>query len=130
MKPLQPISIQTISNDRSPMLWITIACLKIQLSLMPNFSTDFSKLLTKISRYDSPVILSSIKIKLPRPDDGKQPQHLTLLPSCLTAGMVHLGPNSSLAECHTLTFPSDPERLNLLSSDQSTLFQKSKGFSR
>ena len=97
---------------------------------MLNFSTNFSKLFSKISRYDSPVILSLIKIKLPLPDDDKQPQHLTLPSPCLTMGMVHSDSNSSLGERHTMTFPSDKKRLNLLSSDQSTLFQKPKGFSR
>ena len=98
---------------------------------MPNFSTDFSNFFSKISRYDSPVILPSIKIKLPTSDDEKQPQHLTLPPPpCLTVGMVHSGPNSPLAERHTMILPSDPKRLNLLSSGQSTLFQKPKGFSR
>ena len=103
---------------------------KIQSWLMPNFSTDFIKLFSKISQYDSPVILPLIKIKLPTPGDEKQVQHLTLSPLCLTVGMVHSDSNSSLGERHNMTFPSDSKRLNLLSSNQSILFQKSKGFSR
>ena len=95
----------------------SLSCWKIQSWLMPNFSTDFSKLFSKISRYDSPVILPSIKIKSSTHDDEKQAQYLTLPPPCLTVGMVHSGPNSSLGKRHTTTFPSDPKRLNLLSSD-------------
>ena len=42
----------------------SLSCWKIQSWLMPNFSTDFRKLFSKISRYDPPVISPSIKIKL------------------------------------------------------------------
>ena len=58
----------------------SLSCYQIQSWLTPNFSTDFSKLFSKISRYDLPTILPSIKIKLPTSDDEKQAQHLTLPP--------------------------------------------------
>ena len=41
-----------------------LSCWKIQSWLMPNFSTDFSKLFSKICRYDSCATLPSIKTKL------------------------------------------------------------------
>ena len=97
---------------------------------MPNFFTDFSKLFSKIFQYEVPGILPSIKIKLLTPDAEKQPKHLTLPPPCLTVDMVHSNSNFSLGQRYTMTFPSDPKRLNLLSSDQRILFHKSKGFSR
>ena len=73
-------------------------------------------------------LLPSVKIKLPTPDDEKQPQALDI-------AYHHVGQwvwctwvqNSSLGERHTTTFPSDPERLNLHLSDEINLFQKSKG---
>ena len=52
MKSLHPISIQPISNDGSPILWI-IVILENPIITMSDLSTGFSKLFPIISRYDS-----------------------------------------------------------------------------
>ena len=44
-------------------------------------------------------------------------------PPCLTVSTMHLGSNSFSGVCHTVTFPSDPKRLNFDSSNQITVFQ-------
>ena len=62
----------------------------------------------------------SIKTRFPTPDDEKEPQHFTFPPPCLTVGTVHLGSNASCGVRQTLTLPSDPNKLNLLSSAYST----------
>ena len=72
----------------------------------------------------------SINTKLPTPNDEKHPQHLTFPSPYFTVGTVHLGSSFSLADSQIMTFPSDPNKLNLLSSDYITLSQKPRGFSR
>ena len=91
---------------------------------MFNYFVDCQKFFCNISRYSSPVMFPSINTKLPKPDDEKHRQHLTFALACLPVVSVHLG------WPQTMTFPSDPNKLNLLSSDQITLFQKARGFSR
>jgi hypothetical protein len=49
-------------------------------------------------------------------------------PPCLTVGTIHFGSNFSFGLLQTITFPSDPKRLNFDSSDQTTISQKSIGF--
>ena len=97
---------------------------------MFNFFADCNKFFCNISRYSSPVMFPSINTKLPTPDDKKHPQHLTFLRACFTVGTVRLGSSFSLVARQTMAFPSDPNKLNSLSSDQITLFQKPRGFSR
>ena len=63
----------------------------------------------------------------PVPFHVKHPKTDTELPSCLTVGTTHLGSNSSLGVRHTITFPSDPKRLNFDSSDQITVSQNPSG---
>ena len=105
-------------------------CWNHQPLAMFNLFADCNKFFCNISRYSSPIMFPSINTKLPMPDDEKHPQHLTFPPPCFTVGTVHLGSSSSLVDRQTMTFPSDPNKLNLLSSDQITLFQKPRGFSR
>ena len=71
-----------------------------------------------------------MKSRVPTPAVEKQPQHLTFPPACFTVGTVHFGSNSSFGIRQTITFPSDPNKLNLLSSDHKMLSQKPGGFSR
>ena len=77
-----------------------------------------------------PGIFPLMKTRVPTPAVEKQPQHLTFTPACFTVGTVHFGSNSSVGIRRTITFPSDPNKLNLLSSDHKMLFQKPGGFSR
>ena len=67
-----------------------------------------------VKYHDKP--LPSIKTRFPTPDDEKEPQHFTFSPPCLTVGTVHLGSNASCSVGQTITVPSDPNKLNLLSS--------------
>ena len=79
--------------------------------------TDCNRLLSRISRYIVHVIFSLINTKMPTTDDGKHSQHITLPPPYLIVGIVHLILNSSLDLRQTITFLSDLNKLNLLSSD-------------
>ena len=108
----------------------SLSCWNHQSLAMFNFFVDCNKFFCNISRYSSPVMFPSINTKLPTPDDEKHPQHLTFPLLCFTVDTVHLGSSSSMVDHQTMTFPSDPNKLNLLSSDQITLFQKLRGFSR
>ena len=65
-------------------------------------------------------MLLSIKTRFPTPDDETQPQHFTFPLPCLTVGTVHLRSNAFRGVRQTITFPSDPNKLNLLSSVNST----------
>ncbi len=58
----------------------------------------------------------------------KHPQTVTEPPPCLTVGIIHFGSNFSFGLLQTITFPSDPKRLNFDSSDQTTVSQKSIDF--
>ena len=107
----------------------SLSCWNHQSLTMFNFFADCNKFFRNIPRYSSPLMFPSINTKLPRPDDEKYPQYLTFSPLCFTVGTVHLGSSSSLVDCQTMTFPSDPNKLNLLPSDQIALFQKLRDFS-
>ena len=72
----------------------------------------------------------SMKTRFTTPDDEIQPQHFTFPPPCLTVRTAHLGSNASCGICQTITLPSDPNKLNLLSSVHSTWSQKHRGCSR
>ena len=61
-----------------------------------------------------------IKTRFPTSDDEIQPQNFTFPPPYLTVGTVHLGSNASCGVRPTMTLPSDPNKLNLLSSVHST----------
>ena len=87
------------------------------------FFIDSNKFFCKISRYTSPVMFPSIKTRFPTPHDEKQPQHFTFPPPYFKVGTVHFGSSSSFGVYHTITLPSDPNRLNLLSSVHNTLSQ-------
>ena len=86
-----------------------------------NFFIDSNNFFCKISRYTSPVMFPSIKTRFPTPHDEKQPQHFTFPPPYFTVGTVYFGSSSSFGIRHTMTLPSDPNRLNLLSSVHNTL---------
>ena len=58
----------------------------------------------------------SIKTRFSTPDDEKEPQHFTFPPLCLSVGTMHLRSNASCGVRQTITIPSDPNKLNLLSS--------------
>ena len=88
-----------------------------------NFFIGSDKFFCKISRYTSPVMFPSIKTRFSTPHDEKQPQHFTFPPPYFTVGTVHFGSSSSFGVRHTITLPSDPNRLNLLSSVHNTLSQ-------
>ncbi len=64
------------------------------------------------------------KNKFSTPFQAKHPQTLICPPSCLTVGTVHTGFYSFLGDRHTITFLSDPKRLNFGWSDHKTCFQK------
>ena len=61
-----------------------------------------------------------IKTRFPTADDEKEPQHFTFPPPCLTVETVHLESNTSFDIRQTITLPSDPNKLNLLSSVHTT----------
>ena len=88
-----------------------------------NIFIGSDKFFCKISRYTSPVMFPSIKTRFSTPHDEKQPQHFTFPPPYFTVGTVHFGSSSSFGVRHTITLPSDPNRLNLLSSVHNTLSQ-------
>ena len=58
----------------------------------------------------------------------KEPQDITEPLPCLTVGTVHLESNSSSRLLHTIIRPSDPNKLNFDSSDQTIVSQNSNGF--
>ena len=47
---------------------------------------------------------------------GDMGQHFTFAPPCLTVGTVHLESNASCSARRIITLPSDPNKLNFLSS--------------
>ena len=108
----------------------SLSCWNYQALPIFNFFADCRKFFCHISRYSSAVIFPSIKMRLPTPDNEKHPQYLTFPPPCFTVGTVHFGSKSSFDVRQTIIFPSEPNELNLLSSDQITLFQNPRGFSR
>ena len=108
----------------------SLSCWNHQSLAMFNFFADCNIFFCNIPQCSSRVSFPSINTKLPTLDDEKHPQHLTFPPPCFTVGTIHLGSSSSLVDRQTMTFPSDPNKLNLLSSNQITLFQKPRGFSR
>ena len=90
---------------------------------VPTFSfffTDSNKFLCKISRLTSADMFSSIRTRFPTLDDEKEPQHFTFPPPCLTVGTVYLESNASCGVRQTMTLPSEPSKLNLLSLVHST----------
>ena len=108
----------------------SLSCWNHQALPIFNFFVDCRKFFCNISRYSPAVIFPSIKTRLPMPGNEKHPQHLTFPPSCFTVGTVHFGSRSSFVVRQTMIFPSEPNKLNLLSSDHIPLFKKSRGFSR
>ena len=97
-------------------------CHVVRPNSVPIFSffTDSNKFLCKISRLTSPDMFSSIRTRFPTLDDEKEPQHFTFPPPCLMVGTVYLESNASCGVRQTITLPSDPNKLNLLSSVHST----------
>ena len=57
----------------------------------------------------------SIKTRFHTPDDEKEPQRFTFPPPCLAVGTMYLGSNASCGVRQTITLPSNPNKLNLLS---------------
>ena len=107
----------------------SLSCWNIQSLSMFEFFTDCNKSFCRISQYNSPDIFPSIKSRLTTPDAKKHPQHFTLSLPCFTVGIIHCGPISSLVFRQTITFPSKSNKLNLLSSDQTTWLQNPRSFS-
>ena len=69
-------------------------------------------------------MFSLIRTRFPTLDDEKEHQHFTFPPLCLTVGTVYLESNASCGVRQTITLPSDPSKLNLLSSVHSIWSQK------
>ena len=63
----------------------------------------------------------------PTPIFIKQPQTITEPSPCLTVDIVYLWSNSSYQLLHIIIRPSDPNKLNFNSSDQTIVSQKLKG---
>ena len=72
----------------------------------------------------------SIKRRFPTPDGEIKSQHFTFPSRCSTLGTVHLGSNAFWGVRQIITLPSDPNKLNWLSSVHSTWSQKHRGYSR
>ena len=98
----------------------SLSCCKIQSSLMPNFSTDFilKSLDMTRSSYCHRAIFTWWWEASP------------ILDITTTMFDSEYGAFGFKLLLTRTTFPLDTRRLNLLSSDQSTLFQKPKGFSQ
>ena len=118
-------SLTSFSFNQCVTIWVrcfgSLSCCMTHSLSGFNFFIDSNKFFCKISRYTSPVMLPSIKTRFPTTHDEKQPQHFTFLPPYFTVGTVHFGSSSSFGVRHTITLPSDPDRLNLLSSVHNTL---------
>ena len=79
---------------------------------------------SSISQYMVEFMLPSMKCNSPTPNALMQPQTMSFSPPCLTVGMVQTSWYSSPGYHHTCLTPSEPNKLILVSSDQSTFFQK------
>lgn len=91
------------------------------------FRSSFLALATKFSFkiliYASWIIVLSIKYNCSTPPELIYPQTITEPPPCVLLWESNY--SDSLFAClHTVRFPSDPKRLNLLSFDHITRFQK------
>lgn len=73
-------------------------------------------------------MIPSIKCKLLTSDTGMKPQTITELLPCLAVSQRFFIFRSSFGFRQTITLPSDPKILNLLSSVNSKCFQKLKSF--
>jgi hypothetical protein len=84
------------------------------------------KFCLSMSVYITWFIIPSIKCRLPTPAALIQPHTSTLSSPCFTVGIKFLDFSSLFFFRHTMCLPSDPNMLNLLSSEKMTCLQTSK----
>ena len=92
-------------------------------ALPPSFWMEGIMLCCSISQYMLEFMFPSMKCNSPLPAALMQPQTMTFPPPCLTVGMAHLSLYSSPGRCHACLRPSEPNKLNFISSDHRTWFQ-------